>query len=410
MIADFEANAEHKQVLMVVDIIKFHQINSFFGPTRGNEVLQIFAKELKKIKDNFPNIYSVYRLRGNTFGILLTCKEFKSEVFQHNMTTLQEKLSNLSQEVKIEIDGLRANINLRIGIANNDNIEFNEENKLTLMKNAEVALAEAKESGKDILFYEDISNINEKHKKNLQWASKLNDIFSNQTKAEFITYFQPIYNLKTEKIEKFESLIRIKENDDVISPFFFLDAAKQINALPKITDCVIHEACQKFQKTSYEFSINLTAQDLIKATFIKSLQEKIKKYAIEPSKVVLEILEDEDMYEHIDTISKLKEIGFKIAIDDFGVGYSNFKNLQILNVDYIKIDGSLVKNVANNEKDLSIIKSICAYAGALNIKTIAEFVADKEIFEIIKQSGVDYAQGYYIAAPSESLQEIFDAK
>lgn len=98
LIADFEANAEHKQVLMVVDIIKFHQINSFFGPTRGNEVLQIFAKELKKIKDNFPNIYSVYRLRGNTFGILLTCKEFKSEVFQHNMTTLQEKLSNLSKK------------------------------------------------------------------------------------------------------------------------------------------------------------------------------------------------------------------------------------------------------------------------------------------------------------------------
>ncbi len=114
------------------------------------------------------------------------------------------------------------------------------------------------------------------------------------------------------------------------------------------------------------------------------------------------------MYEYIDTISELKSKGFKLAIDDFGTGYSNFQKLQQLHVDYIKIDGSLVKNIAKNPNDLKIIQSICNYANAIGVKTIAEFVADKEIYELIKSSGVDYAQGYYIGEPNPNIEVDFN--
>ena len=127
----------------------------------------------------------------------------------------------------------------------------------------------------------------------------------------------------------------------------------------------------------------------------------INKYNVS-SKVVFEILEDENVKNYellINFVDEIKALGCKVAIDDFGSGYSNFEHLLKMNVDYLKIDASLIKNIAVDENSFKITKTIVEFAKNLNLKTIAEFVENEEIFNITKDLGTDYSQGYYFSAP-----------
>ncbi len=394
---------DKKLSLLVFDVVKFSQINSFFGHKRGDEFLKQFALDIKNFSNSFNHNVCCYRLRGNTFALLVDFEDDKSGI-----EDIRDALFTLFQNIALKVNDMTTIAEIRVGIASK---YITNENKFiysSLLKNAETALSEAKKESLPYLHFKDISDINDRYKENIEWVDRLHNVFSNKPKAAMKAYFQPIYNLKTQKIEKFEALVRFVNETKVISPFKFLDIAKQINYLPKITDTVLNQALDTFKNTQFEFSINLTTQDLKEKEFLDTLCKKIEDNKFDISSIVLEILEDEDMYEYIDTISELKSKGFKLAIDDFGTGYSNFQKLQQLHVDYIKIDGSLVKNIAKNPNDLKIIQSICNYANAIGVKTIAEFVADKEIYELIKSSGVDYAQGYYIGEPNPNIEVDFN--
>jgi len=395
--------------LLIFDIVKFSQINGFFGHERGDLFLKELAIELDKFKKSLDIKSHTFRLRGNTFALLLEFSGLNDINRDTKLKQIKQSLFTEFNNFKINVNNFSATAEIRVGIASR--YECNKDDISTsLLNNAETALSEAKKDNLSFLYYKDIADINERYKENLKWAGKLYDIFDNKSEAKIKAYFQPIYNLHTKKIEKFEALVRIEEKDEVISPFKFLDIAKQINYLPKITKEVGSQAMEIFKGTDYEFSLNLTTQDLADEGFIDWLTSKVHENGFKTSSIVLEILEDEDIYEFTNTINEFKNRGFKLAIDDFGVGYSNFKKLQLLHVDYIKIDGSLVKNIAKNPKDLSIINSICTYAKVIGVKTIAEFVADEEIFELIKKTGVDYVQGYHISAPKPDIKVKFNDK
>lgn len=389
---------EYNLALILIDLAKFSQINSFFGHEKGDEFLKTIAKTLEDFQKNSLHVNSIYRLRGNTFALLLSFE--KDEEIAKIELEYKDKIFELFDNLKIELNGARINTQINIGLAKSIN-----EKKANLLNHAETALSEAKKGSLKFLPYSDISNINERYKQNLHWAGRLYEIFNGDTEAKIITYYQPIYNLQTQKIEKYECLVRIVDKDEVISPFHFLEIAKQINYLPKITKEVLKQAIEKFQNTTYEFSINITTQDLLDSDFGNYMVGELEKKGLSPSSVVLEVLEDEDMYDHINAIQNLKQLGFKIAVDDFGIGYSNFQKLQQLQLDYIKIDGSLIKNIASNDKDFSIVNSICNYATTIGVKTIGEFVASKEILLKIENLHINYAQGYYIGAPNPNLQE-----
>jgi len=398
-----DSTSQSNLSLILIDLAKFSQINSFFGHEKGDEFLKTVAKTLENFQKNSLHVSSIYRLRGNTFALLLSFEKEKDEDITKMQLFYKDKIFELFESIKIEFDELITSTQINVALAKSND----QEGEANLLNHAETALSEAKKGSLKFLCYSDISNINERYKQNLHWAGKLNEIFHGNAKAKIVAYFQPIYNLQTQKIEKYESLVRIVDGDEVISPFHFLDIAKQINFLPKITKEVFKQALEKFQNTSYEFSINITTQDLLDKDFGNYIASELEKRGLSPASVVLEILEDEDMYEHISAIHSLKEAGFKIAVDDFGIGYSNFQKLQQLQLDYIKIDGSLIKNIASNNKDYSIVSSICNYAKTIGVKTIAEFVASEEIFINVKNLQIDYAQGYYIAQPNPKLKEEF---
>jgi len=224
-----------------------------------------------------------------------------------------------------------------------------------------------------------------------------------------ISYFQPIINNETQEIEKYESLVRlIDEGGNVLTPYHFLDIAKKSKYYPLITDIILEHSFAALVQTQKEVSINLSAVDIEKEETRSKIFMLLERYKEHSSRIVFELLEDENVknFELLkEFISDVKKLGVKIAIDDFGSGYSNFERLIHFSPDILKIDGSLVRDIATNEYSLSVVKTIIAFAKEQKIKTVAEFVENEEIFTILKRLGVDYSQGYYFAKP-EALQVV----
>ncbi len=193
----------------------------------------------------------------------------------------------------------------------------------------------------------------------------------------------------------------IDEDGKVYSPFFFLEVAKRSRLYPEITKTVITKACKTFSNRDEKFSINLSIEDILNVSTIEFLIQEVKKYNLE-RQLIVEILESEGIDNYgsvINVIENLKTNGVEIAIDDFGTGYSNFAYLISLDINTLKIDGSLVKDIDTNLSSKAIVKSIVSFAKELNIRTVAEFVSSENIYNVIKEIGVDYAQGYYLSEP-----------
>ena len=174
---------------------------------------------------------------------------------------------------------------------------------------------------------------------------------------------------------------------------------------PRITKEVVNQACALFQNRTEEFSINLSTADMEDGRSMQEIIAVLKKTNT-AQRIVFEILESEGIenYEAISAfITQVKALGAKIAIDDFGTGYSNFEHILKLNVDYIKIDGSLIKDIINNSRNQIVIETIIGFAHKIGAQTIAEFVSDEMIFNRVKTLGVDYSQGYFTGKPQPLL-------
>ena len=197
----------------------------------------------------------------------------------------------------------------------------------------------------------------------------------------------------------------LDEDKKAIAPIHFLEIAKVAKLYPQITKIVVENAFEKIKDSPYEVSINLSMEDVIDKNTVEFLTSILRRNKI-GEKVVFEILESEGIenYDEVkDFITQMKKFGCKFAIDDFGSGYSNFGHIMKLQVDYIKIDGSLIKNITFDKNSKILLKAIVSFSQEMGLKTIAEFVASKEIFEEVKAYGIDYAQGYFIGKPEPNL-------
>jgi EAL domain-containing protein (putative c-di-GMP-specific phosphodiesterase class I) len=224
-----------------------------------------------------------------------------------------------------------------------------------------------------------------------------------------VVFKQPIVcNRKkpSDTIKKYECLIRIKEKDgSFISPYLFLDIAKKIKLYPKLTRAMIQKSFEYFKDKNCDFSINLTLDDILNETTVRFIKYKLDSSNI-AHHVIFEIVETEgiDNFEEVSLfIKSMKEYGCKIAIDDFGTGYSNFNYLMKLNVDFIKIDGSFIKNIDTDIPSQVLTELIVLFAKKQNIKTIAEFVHSPDILGKVKSLDIDFSQGYFLGEPQECI-------
>jgi PAS domain S-box-containing protein len=222
--------------------------------------------------------------------------------------------------------------------------------------------------------------------------------------SRIILYFQPIVDNQTEKITKYESLVRlIDEENRVLPPRKFLETAKKSNLYSQITSEVLNYSFKMLRKYNIDISINLSAIDIEQDDTRRMILDLLEKHKDLAQKIVFELLEDEKIknFQIVKAfIKKVKSYGVKIAIDDFGAGHSNFKRLLNYEPDILKIDGSLIRDLNNKScYCISAVKSIVTFAKEQNLKTVAEYIESEEIFKIIKELGVDYSQGYYLGKP-----------
>lgn len=382
-----DKDAIDDQKLALIDIRSFRHINDFYGHNIGDTLLKVVAKELKEFFKGYE--CKLYRVPIDIFAILTS----------QRIESLEDKVKKFSEYIAtkpINITDSHIYINIVSGLATYKDGK-------TIYQNADIALQYAKSHKKQLQIYNNELNLQKEIEQNLLWTQRLNEaIYDDKVQA----FYQPIINNKTMKCDKFESLVRIiDENENVISPFYFLDISKQTKLYSYLTKIVLEQSLERFKDTPYSFSINLAVDDFENEKTLNMLFDVLKSQEI-ANKVVLEITESEEIqnFELItDVISQFKEYGCKIAIDDFGSGYSNFTYLMKLQADFIKIDGSLIKNIDTDLSSQSIVKAIVSFANEMNILTIAEYVHNEIILEKVKELGIDYSQGFHLGMPKKGL-------
>lgn len=389
LIEDIELSVDksHRH-LALVNIDSFKDINDLYGYKVGDEILKQVST---RIRDFCSDLGSIYKLPNDEFAVFVT-EKFDEHEFYKIIKKLLEKIN----EIKFGTADQSIFISFSCGISSN---------KDALLIKANTALQTAKNASKNIVVYKNSLDAKGQITKNINTLLVLKEAIA---KNQITPYFQPIYNTRSKRIEKYESLARIvTEDGKVISPYVFLDIAIKSKLYPEITKAMIIKSFEFFKDKEYQFSVNLSILDIQNQEILKFILSKLREFP-EPQRVIFEILEShkiDDYQEMKSFISEVKKYGCKIAIDDFGSGYSNFSHILELKVDCLKIDSSLVKHVTTDENSKTIIKTIVNFASNLGLKTIAEFVEDDESLKILEDIGVDFIQGYYIGKPSSTLCE-----
>ncbi|RXJ90871.1 diguanylate cyclase [Arcobacter sp. CECT 8983] len=370
-----------KPKLALINIDRFKDINDAYGFEVGDEILKILSKRLIKYKST--NL-KVYRLSGDVFGLLAYGNISEKELLKTTDSIIHNPLVQ-----KYNINNYEFDISYTVGLAGHDD---------KLLTQAEVALQWAKRTHKDIVLFDENMPAYKELRENIALTKQIKTAIENNN---ILIYGQKIV-CNTSNDYKYETLMRLKlEDGTIVSPFKFLNHAKKARLYPLMTRIVIDKACNYFKDRDEEFSINLMIEDIKDRKTIDYLISKLKETNT-AHKITLEIVESEEIekFEEVgEFIKEVHKLGCKVAIDDFGTGYSNFEYIIQLKVDILKIDGSLIKNIHINDNLRLTVSTIVNFAKVLNIQTVAEFIHNKEVDEIVKSLKIDYSQGFYHHEP-----------
>jgi len=386
-----------KPIIFYINIDDFSGFNDFYGSTTGDHVLLNLAHILKNIKEK--KYFKLYKFQADQF-ILLFQEGYLAQnnfqiFFEEFIADIELKISNIHIE-----NQNRVNISITGGAATyyaHDNYQ-----KLILYSN--VARKQAQLEHKKFLLFNHSMRKSENYAENIEWIKKIKEALDED---RVVTYYQPILDNETKKIVKYETLVRMVNKDGHPVPTHtFLEISQKAKLYPLVTKIVIEKAFKTFENLpSFEFSINLGIEDILSKETTDYIYEKLENYS-NSHNVIFEITESEEVndYRIINKfIQNIKKFGVKIAIDDFGSGYANFEHILNIDADFIKIDGSLIKNINKDKNARIITEAIIAFSKKLGRKTITEYVHNKEVYEIVKELGADYSQGFYFGVPSPKI-------
>ena len=378
-----------QKALAYINIDHFDIINSIYGMGHGNKVLKVCAARLEKF---LPANAKLYHITADEFTVLLSNPTPSQELL------LAQQILGMHKESELEVEGHTHAISFSIGLDRGESP--------AMFVQAKMASREARHNGgNQYAVFNAKSEYIEQQRKNLFWIRVLNDALV-QGRVE--TFYQPIMSNADATKQRFEVLCRLRDQQNrVVEAEHFIGAAALGGMLTKITRTVIDKAFKFFSENSYNFSINVSHQDLLEDYLEEFLLYKCDRYGIMPSRVSLELLENATISHSqsvIDQIGRLRKAGFHVAVDDFGAEYSVFSRMLRLHADYIKIDSSYIKNVSTNKQDRLIVENIVSFAKNAGIKTVAEHVDSAELQQVVKEMGIDYSQGYFIGKPQPTIE------
>jgi diguanylate cyclase (GGDEF)-like protein len=385
--------------LFQINIDSLKSINDYYGYIAGDFVIKEIANRILFFL--ISEEYNLYKLESDEFAILLD-----KEITRNEADTLSRFFIESISEKPFNFDGNEIHITVTIGVAlniGNDKGILSRENCNELCTNSDLALKKAVLNKKNYFIFDQSVKLNNEYEGSIRIIKKLKESIKNDS---IVPFYQPIMNNMTGKIDKYESLIRIKDNGEILTPLYFLDISKKSKFYPKLTRIIIHKTFEILKVHESEFSINISINDILDEETIIFLKYKMDEFREFAGRIVFELLESEGIENYDDVksfIDFIKSYGSKIAIDDFGSGYSNFGHLIKLKVDYIKLDSMIIKKIDTDKNNLIMAKNINHFAHELGIKTIAEYVHSEKVLELVKETGIDYSQGYYIGEPRENV-------
>jgi len=369
--------------LVIINIDDFKTINYFYGTKVGDEIIKKLAKLLLQATSNAGVLY---KLHGDEFAILLD-KNIEYDYW--------EKLIDEVKRYKFLYDESTIRVTISIGIA------YDEEEKI--IDKVTATVRQAINENKSIKVFDESLLLEDVHTSHIQWTKNIEVALENN---QIVPFFQPIKDAKTDEIIKYETLARLEKNGEIFTPDMFIDISKKSKQYDEFTRAMIRNSFEYFQdKENISFSINFSIDDIQNHKTTEVLFEYLDKFDI-GDRFIVELLETEE-FEDFDIINnfiqKLKTYKVKIAIDDFGSGYSNFAYIGNLQIDFLKLDSSLIENIHTNTDSYKVVKNINSFAHDMGLETIAEKVHCEEIEVLLKKLGVDYLQGYHIGKPKDSI-------
>ena len=368
------------KILVLIDIIGFSHINETNGFETGDKVLKGLADFLQK---KYAKYYQIYHLEADLFALLLPIST------QDHIEEVIFMIKKDIAELHIITEDFDYFIDTTIGVAY--------QGEKNIIQKAVLALNDAKNSGRNqITYYSNDLKIIKQIQDTHHWGRILKKAIENN---EIIAYYQAICDTLTKRVIKYEMLVRLQYNDEIHAPHKFLDAAQNSGQLFNIFKFMFTTACKKVRQEKIHLAINIGDVELSHPDLMVFIKKRLSQYAIDTSLISLEVLEHNSISQNPyvkERISALHQLGFNITIDDFGTRCSNFSQIENLPVTTLKIDGQYIKDINTNKNSMIVVETIQKYAKAKGLKLVAEFVHSEEVYETIKEMGIDYVQGDYL--------------
>jgi diguanylate cyclase (GGDEF)-like protein/PAS domain S-box-containing protein len=395
-LAETRSRPDIEHALVYVDLDQFKVVNDTCGHPAGDRLLkQVTGLLQTKVR----NSDTLARLGGDEFGILL------QDCGLEQAMKIAEGLRQAIRDFRCEWNGQNLQIGASIGIVA---IDRTTESVAATMSAVDVACYAAKDQGRNRVHVYEADNVPARYRE-MQWVSRLQRACD---EGRLEIHYQPIAPIGAERDRAtrphFELMLRMRDEDGaLVQPIEFIPAAERYNVMPSIDRWVVRQALgtilgQGLLGTDCTVAVNLSGTTLNDEGFLEYVIGELASADLRPGSLCFEITETAAIASLANVVYFMRELrdrGVKFALDDFGSGLSSFSYLKTLPVDYLKIDGQFVENVVRDSIDRSMVEAICQVASAMGLKTVAERVESREALEMLATLGVDYAQGYYIAAP-----------
>ena len=402
------ADVEEKDnpVLFLVNIDAFKEYNDFYGYEIGDQILLEINNRLQNYIAGAKGILfdnaALYKLQIDEYSILIDEKMSLDAVCEvaHDLGTIvtEDTLRYMGQDVPISVT---------VGIAEGRPekiLSAAQVRAYNIVARADMALKKAKIMKKNYMVYDESMQISREFEENISWTKKIRRAIKSDT---IVPFYQPIVSNATGKVEKYECLIRMRdEAGHVIYPAAFLNTAKRSRLYPLLTRIMVEKVFENFMERDLDFSINISVDDILSPDTTAYIYDILTIHRRIAHRAIFEIVESEGIenYEEVLLfIREVKKYGCRIAIDDFGTGYSNFDYIMKLNVDFLKIDASIIKNIAEDKNTRIITETIVQFCRKMGIFTVAEFVHTRDVYELVQSLGIDYSQGFFLGEPSEKI-------
>ena len=391
------SQSNKENFLLYIDINNFSSINSTYGSATGDKILKEFTLMLDH---HLSPMGTLIHYKADDFIFL-----FKTEDWDYALNVTKEHHEYFNNII-MKIEDYTLNINAFMGLIRLTKHQLMDvENSLLL---AEDILNDLKQVDKKaFLFFDNFHDMlkikEEKDKKKTMLLKAINE-------DRIVPFFQSIYNIKKDRVYKYEVLMRIKSGDEYLSPFPFIQIAEENNLIETV-DLIILEKALAYKniadpEDNIQFSFNISGKVLNDDEYLIKVVNIIQGHNIKMENIVLEITETQSI-ENLDSLATImhtyKKLGMKFSIDDFGTAFSSIQYLKQIPADYIKIDGSFIKDINDKKENYYLVQSILNMSKAFKMKTIAEFVESEQILDTISKVGIDYAQGYYVGKPNKNI-------